>query len=824
MLRLDPRASVPTSTTILRSLALGWVVCLLSVTAVGAETVISVNTTAAFTNALTTVQDGEIIELAAGNYNSPVDGWILSMLTKSFTIRAADGATVNFDGQSANPIFKIFTSAGGTVVFENVNFIDGQSTENGTAGAVTLNEAEATFIGCDFTNNEAIPSNTGGGGLAVFVDSTAHVIDSNFTNNRARNEGAGLKVGGGSHAYVHNTTFTGNRTDLAGHRPSAAGAAIHVGNASVDVSNSRFDSNVSGCIAGGIFAFGDFTGTSDPVTQVKIANSTFVDNLVAPNGVTCNFFGSGGAIHAEDSAEIKVYNSRFFTNAAEDGGAISMYRSTLEVYDSVFRGNDANGVDDRGNGGAIAASSQDGSGDANNEPSASILIRDSFFQGRFGATGNAGLRGGCIWTLGDTNRTFGLQGVPQNGNATTNRTVLDISGTVFYDCDVNRQEGFVGSGFGGAMSISHTDLTLTDSMVIDCDSTGTNAAGGGLRGINESLMTITGTTFANNTASLRGAAIDGSGSEIQVDNSQFMNNNLTVGSLGSVIYSAASKNVIAGTIDLGMSGAVRNSTFKGSNGTVLADADFSCASEVEPINTVVYNNNDFHTPTPGANVYHNGAVFFNGDVSELNGVTINRTLCANTNKSTIANTALGSEPDLVALLGVPPQILPVNAAGDAGASTDAFVAYAWCGGSTGTLNGDGLGSETGIQTATATTYTLASGGASEQVTVTNGPNPNASLIADPIAIDGGQSSDLSWSTTAGQFLCMSIDRNVSTTSASSGTVTVTPQNTQAYNLHLITEEGGVHAQAKVYVDELPGAFFADGFESGSTASWLAVGE
>ncbi len=789
-----------------------------------AQTIVPISTSSELTSALAGVSEGEILELAGGTYNAPTNGWILSNLSDSFTIRAAAGQTAILDGLGSRTIFRIFvTDPGVSVVFQDLIFEDGFSSQDGLAGGVTLSDAEATFLGCVFRNNVSQAPTTGGGGLAVFSSSVAHIFSTDFTTNLAKNEGAGLKVGGGSRAYVHDSTFTGNRVNIANHRPSAAGGGIHVANSSLDISNSRFEGNVAGCVGGGLYAFGDWTGGAEPANPVRIVNSTFIDNFVSPDStVTCSFFGAGGGLHAEDEARIEIHNSRFFTNEAEDGGAISMYRSEIEVYDSVFRGNLANGVDARGNGGAIAASSQDSSSDSINRPSSSILIRDSLFQGRFGGTTNAGLRGGCIWTLGDTNRTYGLQGVQQNGTPAINRTVLDVERTVFFDCDVVRQEGFAGSGFGGAVSASHTDFRLVDSLVANSDATGTNAAGGGVRALNESLLTFEGTTFAHNDAELRGGAVDVSGSEVDIDDCQFFGNDLRSGNNGAALSIAASKNVIAGSIDLGSSGLVRNSVFKNHGQVDLLDVDFLCNGEVEPINTVVYNNNEFFTSPPNGDVYRNNQVSGGGaTVGELNSLVVNRTLCADTDKATVNNQALTSEPDLAALVAVPTEALPTVAAGDPAPPTDSFLGYAWCGSSAATLDGVPLTDETGLDGSTVGSHTLAVGGVSAVDSIGSGPDPNASFVADPAVISSGQTSDLTWSLTAGTFLSVSLDRGIELASpGASGSETVAPTATTTYDLHLLTEEGGRLRQTTVFVDEpAPGLIFEDGFESGDASAW-----
>ncbi len=784
------------------------------------EVLVPVGTTAELTAALNTAQDGHVIELAAGTYVAPAGGWTILTPSENFTVRGAAGQTVVLDGQSARPLLRIDSgTAGSSIVFENLTFANGLSTSDGVAGGVTLVSSNATFVDCTFLDNNSDAPNTGGGALAAFTDSIVHVVDSHFEDNVATNEAGALKVGGDSQAYVHNTSFVANRTNVPGHRPSAAGGAIHVGNAFLDVTNSRFADNEAGCVGGALYSIGDFNGAPSPTSQVRLSHTTFEDNHVTPNGVSCNFFGLGGALHTEDYSQIDIYSSRFLKNTSEDGGAVSSYRSRVEIYDSTFRGNVADGSGARGNGGAIAVSSQDSSGDSENHPSAVILVRRSLFQGQYDGSGVNGLRGGCIWALGDTNRTFGLQGVTPMGTAAQNRTALDIEDSIFFDCDVVRQNGVVGSGVGGGLSLSHTDLTLVGSLVANCDATGTNAAGGGLRAISDSALTIDDTTFANNQAQLRSAAVDANGSSVDIDDSRFIDNSLISGSTGGVMTLTAGKNVIAGTIDLDMTGTVTNSTFTGTPQTMIRDADFACSAEVEPINSVRYNGNDFSTSPPDGAVYSNSVAGGSQTAAQLNSLTIVRTLCSNTNKSTVANSALGSTPSLATLVAAPPHQLGTAAAGDPAPPTEAFLGWGWSGASA-TLNGSPLAPETGLSAETPDTYLLVAGGDSDSATISSASTPSLSFVASPMAIESGQSSDLEWSGLSGAFVDLSIDRGVEiTTPSASGAESVSPAATTHYRLHLVTEEGGAVETTTVFVDENLAEIFSDGFESGDTTAW-----
>src|SRR5436190_683656 len=78
-----------------------------------AQQIIPVNNAASLQQALDTVPEGGIVELAAGTYSAPPGGWTifpdLGGQTRSFTVRAAAGAAVTLTGNGANRILTFTT-------------------------------------------------------------------------------------------------------------------------------------------------------------------------------------------------------------------------------------------------------------------------------------------------------------------------------------------------------------------------------------------------------------------------------------------------------------------------------------------------------------------------------------------------------------------------------------------------------------------------------------------------------------------------------------------------------------------------------------------
>ncbi len=778
------------------------------------------------TQAINAVPNGGTIEFAAGTYAAPANGWAFANLGKGFTIRGAAGANVVLTGNNTNPIFRLQNTAvslGEPLVFENLTIRNGRSTFDGVAGGITIARGEATFVDVRFENNVSNAPTTGGGGTAIFTESVASFVDCTWDGNTATNEGGGLRVGGGSSAFVHRGTFTDNRTNLAGHRPSSAGGAIHIGDATVRVANSRFDGNEAGFAGGAIFAIGGWMSpVTVPTTDLLVVNSTFVDNVTDPApGVTPPSPTSGGAINVEDQLLLRVFNSRFVTNDAEVGGGISVYRSEVEVEGSVFQGNRAigTGTPVRGFGGAIGAVSNDtGSDGSNNRPASDITVRDSLIQCRFGSVTTVGQSGGGIYVQGDSNRVDGNANVPDLGTIAQNRATLVVDNSALYDCDIN-QTAPMGTGVGGGgINVSLGDLTLTNSSILRSYAMGVSNTGGAARIANRSRATITGSTFGLNSADRFGGALMVQASEITVNNCRFFRNEISPGvsepasqSFGAAIFTGP----VGSTLNEPVTGTISNSVFSDHIGLPLFDDD----SAAGPINDVRYNGNDFFNTTFGASIYRN-AIAGVHDVASLNALVVTRNGgVASTNKSQTNNTALGSEPVVGDLIGVPTKIINDVAVGDAGGSTTSYLIAAWDGAGA-TLDGSSVSGGAVLQTTGLGVHTLAVGGQNFLTTITSGALPSASIGATPISISGGQSTTLNW-TTGGTFLDAAIDQGIAASANATGSQVTQPPATTTYRLCSVTEEGGAVDAVTVLVDEVT-PLFTDGFESGNLSAWDSI--
>ncbi len=705
--------------------------------------------------------DGDVIEIAAGTYPSPLaaedgfPGFRISDRLVDFTIRAANGAVVVLDGQGERPVFRFQNTdaaLGGLVTFEGLVFRNGFSNTQGLTAGVTVQRAQATFRDCVFDANVTVQPDTGSGGVAVSLGSIARFERSTWSNNTNRLFGAGLAVEEHENVTVLDSLVTNNSVAVPNHAPTAAGGGIHVGNATLLVERTRFEDNRAGYVGGGLFAVGSWDDTQGG-SFVTVRDSTFVGNrAVRSPGVLYPYPTEGGGVHVEDLSSIEIVDSRFLENQANHGGGLNAYRAVVVVRDSEFRGNRASGGEAIGTksvGGQLNLISNDGVDattgyGAINRRNASLLVEDSLFVGRYGATTTAADVAGCLFVSGDTFRAFGLAGVPQNGTIEQNRASAVVRRSVFHDCDV-QQTAIAGTGIGGALSVDVADLTLEDSLVLDSDAfglVGANAGtGGGAALLSHSHAAIARTTFAGNTSGSFGGALFAQGVDLDIRDSLFLRNAVAPSvskpcfqQYGSALFTSPF-DASGGRPAQAATGIVATSVVSDNQGVPIYDDDRTNG----PINDTRYDANQFFAePSSGAvfsnTVPNNVAPYsFCINAAQMSALVVQRANLTSTAKSAIANTDLGVVPPAAGLVPAPSKVNSQAAAGDPPPSDMSTLGYAWSG-QAAQLDGVVLAVGQGVTPAAAGPHTLVvdAGAAVAQVTVA----PEAASVLGALAALG----------------------------------------------------------------------------------------
>jgi predicted outer membrane repeat protein len=245
---------------------------------------------------------------------------------------AGDPSALSINGQHNGIIngVRLFdinaTAADQTVSIQGLTLKQGYGTYG---GAVYVHNPNPATL--DLTNDIVTDNHTIGGGGAVYSYTQVNVQSSTVSYNT--NNSGGFVAGAISAKFglsIYDSTFTHNYSNTTG------GAIVASGD--VEIARSTFDQNSSDSNGGAITLTGDTPGSAD------ITDSTF----------TTNFANSGGAItQAMDSPDLTISRSTFSGDrAAEGGGAISDYYSSLAVENSTISGNEAshNGFNSGGGG------------------------------------------------------------------------------------------------------------------------------------------------------------------------------------------------------------------------------------------------------------------------------------------------------------------------------------------------------------------------------------------------------------------------------------------------------------------------------------------
>ncbi|HVS13666.1 MAG TPA: hypothetical protein VMV46_07070 [Thermoanaerobaculia bacterium] len=474
------------------------------------------------------VADGGVVELAPGIYFPPPTGYRVRAQGRAFTIRAAQPGTVTLSGAGVGSLLSF--AAPGSGIGQPVRVVglvleDGFSDRPAAAGGVTVRSRRVTFERCIFRGNRTALASGAGGALRADGGSIVVVADSELEDNSSPKRGGAIEVVE-TDLTVRRSRFVGNRTNVAGHTVDAVGGALYLLDSAVRVEQSHFEGNEAAWVGGAIYGIGVWD--DDPGTfaaTLEVSGSSFVGN-VADRNPCCTVAGpeSGGAIHGEDDMLLVIESSQLDDNAANWGGAISTYRNQTEITGSLFRRNRAR-LDDPyvAAGGAIVGLSSDFAdsstdGGAINRPAASVVVRNSLFEGEAGVPGAT--QGGCLAVLGDGPRQFGGGDVARIDDLAANRTRLVLEQVVLRGCDTDRS-GVPGAVFGGAIYASLGDLSLAETIFLGNTAQG---PGGAIAAVEMSRVEAADTSFARNVAATVGGAIFASGGELEVSGGFFVEN------------------------------------------------------------------------------------------------------------------------------------------------------------------------------------------------------------------------------------------------------------------------------------------------------------
>ena len=318
--------------------------------------------------AIEEVQSGGIIYLEKGVYKGLSN---TNITINKNVIIAGKGSNVIFDGQGKNRIFK--TTKNSIVTLINITITNGRGTARGYSTTLSYSDARSGGAiennGTVIIANSTIKNNDADYGGAIYNNNgTLMISNSYFKSNIAGKGGGAIFSEGwritrninGSNPLVSiiNSTFEGN---IAG---EYNGGAICTNNIEVILINSSFKNNNAGYWGGAINLERSIQGIDEIIrSRSAIINSTFENNKAKYNGGAIflsnhdilinkvifnnNKAMSGGAIYSYDRSNISIINSKFEKNEAigsklnDDGGAICMFATVLNLINTTFTNNNA---------------------------------------------------------------------------------------------------------------------------------------------------------------------------------------------------------------------------------------------------------------------------------------------------------------------------------------------------------------------------------------------------------------------------------------------------------------------------------------------------
>ncbi|MBO7725090.1 MAG: hypothetical protein J6S40_01350, partial [Thermoguttaceae bacterium] len=312
-----------------------------------------------------TLTDGDVLTLnncVFDDNTGTANGGALSVYNLDVAISSG-----SFSRNSASYGGAVYVNGGSLTVDGTSTFASNNAT-TGNGGAVyassTVASEDVTITGASFTGNT---SSSNGGAVYLNTASDSVITDSTFTGNTVTGSNADGTTGNGGAIDSDGGNLTIDGGSFSGNTASENGGAVYVSQDLLTVENVTFTSNSSVKDGGAIYG--------DDNAVLHLTDATFTLNSASSDGgavrgvgtVDESMFdrntaanGEGGAIYSEGSKKnassgssvpaptgndtpvvksLRVSNSTFISNSAENGGAINTDSVNLTVISSSFTTN-----------------------------------------------------------------------------------------------------------------------------------------------------------------------------------------------------------------------------------------------------------------------------------------------------------------------------------------------------------------------------------------------------------------------------------------------------------------------------------------------------
>ena len=223
-------------------------------------------------------------------------------------------------------------------------------------GGAMYNEGTLTLDNVTFNNNKAQTKNAVGGGAMALVATKGNAVsttikNSTFTKNSTETSNSAKNNGGAIYVYGTSGQVGDNTLNISGslfesNHTNKTGGAIGVNNLGpsdfkIEIKHTTFTENKSTGYGGAIDVTTGDTGGTGNVT-LNLDHATFNGNQSESDG--------GAIAYEKGNITSNIINSTFTNNTANNGGAIYNGIKNLTISNTIFDGNKTN---DGGKGGAI---------------------------------------------------------------------------------------------------------------------------------------------------------------------------------------------------------------------------------------------------------------------------------------------------------------------------------------------------------------------------------------------------------------------------------------------------------------------------------------
>lgn len=409
----------------------------------------------------------------------------------------------------------------GTLLISNTNITGNQLLGNGSGGGILNLQGTVTVTGGSISDNNAqITGDPQDGRYGGAIENNAGTLELDgviLSNNRVAGQGGAIHTKDSASVTINGGSLTYNYAADGGAIWVSVGGNLDATDVTVD--HNTADSSLGGFAGGGIYNAG---GT------VKLVNATVTNNqgigtapfaavggglfqqagsLIIQGGVFAhNSAGSGGALRVEDGTATITGNALFASNSAHGtGGAISIDGAvTFNMTGGTIGGTSADGMEGNRAGSA---------GGAIFMRAGNVTLTDVTIGSATNAPGdgNSAARGGAFALQGNSD-VLHIINSTVSGNAATqgdggglwlSAGEATVSGSTFAFNSASED--------GGAVFTSGRSLTITSSNLVDNEA---EVFGGGIASQGHSLV-INGGSISRNKAD-QGGGLHLSGSDVVV--------------------------------------------------------------------------------------------------------------------------------------------------------------------------------------------------------------------------------------------------------------------------------------------------------------------